>query len=159
MKALGGLTLLQCSLDGVLPEIQEDGLVHLPSFLYKVLPLSLLLMVSRDLFHKETMKRQPPYCPGGSAENNFHQPVGQPGRCWVRAQLLTAGPSSWQGRPGYLHSWTPGIVDSFTQYSFQITRDVPGAVPGWEGAAQAEAWHLGACGMQGKADPELTNLS
>lgn len=32
MKALGRLTLLQCSFDGALPEIQEDELVHFPFF-------------------------------------------------------------------------------------------------------------------------------
>lgn len=107
MKALGRLTLLQCSFDGFLPEIQEDELVHLPSFLYKVLPLSLLLMASHDLFHEETMKRQIPYCPGGSAENNFHQPVGQSGRYWVRGTAA----DSWaelSARP----SWLPVQLNS-----------------------------------------------
>lgn len=111
MKALGRLTLLQRSFDGVLPEIQEDELAHLPSFLYKVLPLSLLLMASQDLSHEETMQRQTPSCPGGSAENNFPQAVGNLAGAGSGAQLLTAGPSSRQGRPGYLYSSTPGITD------------------------------------------------
>lgn len=107
MKALGRLTLLQCSFDGALPEIQEDELVHFPSFLYEVLPLSLLLMASQDLFHEETMKRQTPYCPGGRAENNCHQPAGRSGRCWVRGTAAGSWPEL-SARP----SWLPAQLNS-----------------------------------------------